>query len=135
MPLARVLFVCIENSNRSQMAEAFARMEGEGVLDPFSAGSKPSGVVNPRAIGAMAELGYDLSAHQSLGLDQIPDGEWEWVITMGCGDACPWVPAAHTDDWALPDPKAMPPEEFNTVRDEVRRRVRELVQRVRAEAS
>ncbi len=135
MTPARVLFVCIENSNRSQMAEAFARIEGEGVLDPFSAGSKPSGVVNPRAVAAMSELGYDLTAHRSLGLDQIPDGDWEWVITMGCGDVCPWVPAANTDDWALPDPRAMPPEEFNTVRDEIRRRVRGLVERVRAAGS
>lgn len=135
MTPARVLFVCIENSNRSQMAEAFARMDGEGVLEPFSAGSKPSGVVNPRAVRAMAELDYDLTAHKSLGLDQIPDGAWDWVITMGCGDACPWVPAANTADWALPDPKAMPPEEFNTVRDEVRRRVGELIERVKASGS
>ena len=128
---ARVLFVCIENSNRSQMAEAFARMDGEGVLEPYSAGSRPSGVVNPRAIRAMAELGYDLSAHSSKSLDAVPQDGYDWVVTMGCGDACPWIPAKNTEDWALPDPKAMPPEEFNTVRDEIRRRMRELVGKVK----
>ncbi|RMH15053.1 MAG: arsenate reductase ArsC [Gemmatimonadetes bacterium] len=130
--MARVLFVCIENSNRSQMAEAFARMLGEDVLEPYSAGSRPSGAVNPRAVTAMAELGYDLSQHRSKGLDEVPDGPYDYVVTMGCGDACPWIEADVREDWALPDPRSMPPEEFNRVRDEIELRVRRLIERVRA---
>lgn len=128
--MKRVLFVCVENSNRSQMSEAFARMHGAEVLEAHSAGSRPSGVVNPRAIQAMAEVGYDLSTHSSKSVDDVPGGDFDYVITMGCGDDCPWIPALERDDWPLPDPKAMPPEEFNRVRDEVERRVKELIARV-----
>jgi len=110
------------------MAEAFARMHGASLVDAFSAGSKPSGRINPRAIAAMKELGYDLTTHTSKSLQQVPDGPYDWVITMGCGDACPWIEAAHRDDWALPDPKELPPAEFAKVRDEIERRVVELLQ-------
>src|SRR5919108_6027289 len=99
----RVLFVCVENSNRSQMAEAFARIHGKDKVEAFSAGSRPSGKVNPRAIAAMQEKGYDLTQHKSKSLQEIPQGPYEHVITMGCGDACPWIAARHRDDWALPD--------------------------------
>src|SRR5687768_8220002 len=111
--LPRVLFVCVENSNRSQMAEAFARIHGAGEVDAFSAGSRPSGKINPRAIAAMRERGYDLTTHQSSGLDRIPAGPYAAVVTMGCGDACPWVPASLRLDWALPDPRDMAPAQFN----------------------
>jgi protein-tyrosine-phosphatase len=127
----RVLFVCVENANRSQMAEAFARMHGGDAVNAFSAGSRPSGTINPRAIAAMRERGYDLTTHRSRGLSEIPPGEFAAVVTMGCGDACPWFPAAIREDWALPDPKGMEPAEFNRVRDEIERRVKELLGRVR----
>lgn len=123
----RVLFVCIENSCRSQMAEAFARMHGGGRVEAYSAGSHPSGVVNPRAVESMREIGYDLSAHTSKGLDAIPPGPYDVVVTMGCGDACPSVPAKRREDWDLPDPKHMPPDEFRKVRFEIGRRVKELL--------
>ena len=123
----RLLFVCVENSNRSQMAEAFARMHGGGAVDAYSAGSKPSGQVNPRAIAAMKERGYDLTTHRPKPLTDIPPGEFEYVVTMGCGDACPWVPARHREDWDLPDPRNMSPAEFNKVRDDIERRVRDLL--------
>lgn len=125
--LPRVLFVCVENSNRSQMAQAFARIHGAGVVEAYSAGSRPSGVVNPRAIAAMAERGYDLATHASHGLDAIPAGEYRAVITMGCGDECPWIPAQQREDWALPDPNALAPAAFNEVRDEIERRVKALL--------
>lgn len=134
MARPRVLFVCVENSNRSQMAEAFARIHGGDVVEPYSAGSRPSGTVNPRAIDAMRELGYDLTTHRSRSLTEIPEGAYEYVVTMGCGDACPWIPAAHREDWALPDPRAMPPAEFREVRDEIGRRVADLVARVTGSA-
>src|SRR5688572_15495635 len=73
----RVVFVCVENSNRSQMAQAFARLHGGGRVEAFSAGSRPSGKVNPKAVAAMRELGYDLTAHQSKGLDNLPDVEFD----------------------------------------------------------
>lgn len=128
--MKRVLFACVENSNRSQMAEAFARMHGAGVIDPVSAGSSPGGRVNPKAIVAMRELDYDLSHHASKGLDDV-EGPFDYVITMGCGEECPYVAAERREDWDLQDPKDLAPDEFNTVRDEIERRVKALVAQVR----
>lgn len=113
----RLLFVCVENSNRSQMAEAFARIYGSDNVEAYSAGSRPSGIVNPKAIAAMREIGYDLSSHGSKSLDQIPSEEYDFVATMGCGDACPFVRAKRRADWQIPDPKSLPEEEFRSVRD------------------
>jgi protein-tyrosine-phosphatase len=129
----RILFVCVENANRSQMAEAFARMHGAGVLEPASAGSHPSGQVSPRAVAALAERGYDLSTHASKSLDEVGPGPWDYVVTMGCGDACPYVPSRAHFDWDLPDPRDLPPPEFNRVRDEIERRVLDLVATIRTE--
>ena len=133
--MRRVLFVCTENANRSQMAEAFARMHGGGKLEAMSAGSKPSGRINPRAVAAMRERGYDLSGHATRGLAEIGPGPWDYVITMGCGDACPWVPASHREDWDLPDPRDLPTAQFNAVRDEIERRVLALIARIEADRS
>ena len=124
--MKRVLFVCVENSNRSQMAEAFARMQGGSEVQALSAGSKPSGQINPKAVRFMAELGYDLTAHASKSLDEI-DGEFDAVITMGCGDSCPWVPARLREDWAPPDPKHLDDDRYRAVRDEIARRVKTLL--------
>lgn len=123
----KVLFVCVENSNRSQMAQAFAKLLGGERVESFSAGSRPSGRVNPKAIAAMAELGYDLSTHASKGLDAFNGMEIDAAVTMGCGDACPLVKAKHRFDWQIPDPREMPPEQFNQVRDLIREKVRELL--------
>jgi arsenate reductase len=123
----RLLFVCVENANRSQMAEAFARMLGGPAVEAYSAGSRPSGVVNPKAVAAMAELGYDLSAHVSNSLDALPDVPFDFVATMGCGDDCPLVRAGQRADWQIPDPKHMPPEEFRAVRDLIRGKVRDAL--------
>lgn len=124
--MKRVLFVCVENSNRSQMAEAFARMLGGDGVEALSAGSAPSGRINPKAIRFMGELGYDLSRHASKSLDEI-DGEFDAVVTMGCGDSCPWVPAKRREDWQLPDPRNMDDEAYRAVRDEIRARVQALL--------
>jgi len=123
----RVLFVCIENSCRSQMAEAFARMYGGDGIEAYSAGSRPSGTVNPRAIESMAEVDYDLSTHVSKGLDAIPRDGFDHVVTMGCGDECPWIEAKARADWDIPDPKNLPPGEFRAVRESIERKVRELI--------
>jgi protein-tyrosine-phosphatase len=114
------------------MAEAFARMHGGDAVDVYSAGSQPSGQVNPRAVAAMKERGYDLSTHRSKSLSEIPSGEYEYVVTMGCGDACPWIPARHREDWDLPDPRNLAPPEVAGVRDEIERRVLALLQRIKS---
>jgi arsenate reductase (thioredoxin) len=121
--MKRLLFVCVENSNRSQIAQAFAKMLGGDTVEAYSAGSKPSGVVNPKAIAAMKELGYDLAAHESKSLDALPNVEFDYVATMGCGDACPWIKAKARGDWSIPDPKHMEPDEFRQVRDLIRSNV------------
>lgn len=124
--MPRVLFVCVENSNRSQMAEAFARMHGGAAVDAMSAGSRPSGRINPKAVRFMAERGYDLSMHASKSLEAV-DGEFDAVVTMGCGDDCPWVPAKRREDWALPDPRDMDDEGYRSVRDTIEARVKALL--------
>ncbi len=123
--MKRVVFVCVENSNRSQMAEAFARMAGG--VEAFSAGSHPSGQVNPKAIAAMRELGYDLTTHRSKAIEELPAGAFDAAVTMGCGDSCPTLRAARREDWSIPDPKHLTPEAFRNVRDLIRTKVDELL--------
>jgi arsenate reductase len=125
--MKRILFVCVENSNRSQMAEAFARLHGAGRVEAFSAGSRPSGRINPTAIAAMRELGYDLSVHGSKGLDEFIGQDIDIAVTMGCGDECPLVRAARREEWQIPDPRAMSPDEFRAVRDLIEGKVKELL--------
>jgi protein-tyrosine-phosphatase len=129
--MKKILFVCIENSCRSQMAEALARLVAPDILDAASAGSRPSGWVNPLAVEAMRELGYDLSTHRSKSLSEIPTGKYDYVITMGCGDECPFLPAEFHEDWNIPDPKGKPLPAFRETRDLIAGRVKELAQRVR----
>lgn len=125
----KLLFVCVENANRSQMSQAFARIHGGDKVEAYSAGSKPSGVVNPKAIAAMKELGYDLTSHDSKSLQEVePFAPFDAVVTMGCGDACPWMPAKQFVDWQIPDPKHMEPAQFNEVRDYISGKVKALLQ-------
>ncbi len=127
----KFLFICIENSNRSQMAQAFAIINGKENIEAFSAGSKPSGIVNPKAIAAMAELGYDLSKHDSKSLKEVETlAPFDVVVTMGCGDACPWMPAKQFIDWQIPDPRNMEKDDFNKVRDFIEGKVIELIKSV-----
>ncbi|MBI3607576.1 MAG: arsenate reductase ArsC [Nitrospirae bacterium] len=128
--MKHLLFVCVENSCRSQMAEAFARMHGKGNVEVYSAGSRPSGAVNVKAIDSMREVGYDLSKHGSKSLNEIPNIEYDVVVTMGCGDECPAVRAKQREDWDLPDPKALPLAEFRRTRDLIESKVKEVLQRL-----
>ena len=105
------------------MAEAYAHILGESQVEAHSAGSRPSGVVNPKAIQAMQELGYDLSTHESKSLDRFTDMEFDFVATMGCGDACPTVQASRRADWPIPEPKDLPLHEIRDVRDLIRDKV------------
>jgi arsenate reductase (thioredoxin) len=127
-----VLFVCVENSNRSQMAEAFARMHGAGRVEAASAGSKPSGRINPKAIEAMQELGYDLTTHASKGLEGFNGRDVDVAVTMGCGDECPLVRAGRRVDWKIPDPRDMTPDQFKEVRDLIERKVKDLLMTLEA---
>lgn len=125
--MKRVIFVCVENSNRSQMAEAFARIHGAEQVAAFSAGSRPSGRINPKAVAAMQELGYDLTTHASKGLDDFNGQPFDAAVTMGCGDECPLVVAKQRIEWKIPDPKELPPAQFNAVRDLIEAKVKELL--------
>jgi protein-tyrosine-phosphatase len=128
--MKKLLFVCVENSNRSQMAQAFARIHGGDDVEAYSAGSRPSGRINPKAVEAMRDLGYDLTAHNSKSLGDIPIGPYDAAITMGCGDACPNVAARIHEDWQIPDPREMPPEQFREVRNLIEKKVKELLSRL-----
>jgi len=113
------------------MAQAFAKIHGQGLAEAYSAGSKPSGQINPRAIEAMKEIGYDLTTHDSKSLDDIPQGQFDYVVSMGCGEKCPWVPTKNRVDWDIPDPKNMDKDEFRQVRDLIETKVKELLEKIK----
>ena len=123
----RIIFLCVENSNRSQMAEAFGRIHAPPGMEIYSAGSKPSGKVNPKAVEAMAELGYDMKNHTSKGLDDVP-AQFDYAVTMGCGDSCPTLRAKKRIDWQIPDPKHLSADEYREVRNLIGRMVKALVE-------
>lgn len=128
-----ILFVCIENSNRSQMAQAFAKIHGKGIVDAYSAGSNPSGTINPKAMDAMHEIGYDLSLHHSKSLADLPEMRFDYLIGMGCGDECPFVPAKKRIEWDIPDPKHLNAIEFRKIRDLIEIKVLELLHLIQSE--
>lgn len=128
MSKKKILFVCVENSNRSQMSEAFAKIFGGKNIVAYSAGSSPSGKINPKAIISMREMGYDLSLHHSKSLEEVKQfAPFDVVVTMGCGDACPWMPAKKFVDWDIPDPKEMNDVDFRKVRDLISDKVKVLL--------
>ena len=131
--MKKVLFVCVENSCRSQMAEAFAKIHGKYVLDGYSADSKASGKVNEKAINSMKEVGYDLGTHKSKSLNDIPDIEYDFSITMGCGDECPYIKAKQRHDWAISDPKNMNDQDFNKVRNIIEKKILSLIDTINKE--
>jgi arsenate reductase len=130
MPV-RVLFICVENSCRSQMAEALVRMQAREEVEAYSAGSRPSSQVNPKAITSLAELGYDLSTHRSKGLSEVEGLEFDAVVSMGCGDACPTVPARRRIEWNIPDPKHLPDDQFREVREHINQHVQQLLRELK----
>jgi arsenate reductase (thioredoxin) len=131
--MLHVLFLCVENSARSQVAEAFARFHGAELVEARSAGSRPSGRLDPRVIETMHERGYDMGSHRSKGLAETGLDRWDWAVTMGCGDDCPWVVAANREDWSLPDPRDLTRVELDALRDEIERRVLDLLARLRSD--
>lgn len=125
--MKHILFVCIENSCRSQIAQAYAIKLGGNQVTAYSSGSKPSGIVNIKAIASMLRDGYDLSQHQSKSLDDIPAIEYDYAITMGCGDECPNVQAKVRLDWKIDDPKHMNEKDFDTIRDVIKNKIAALL--------
>jgi protein-tyrosine-phosphatase len=130
MAKTKILFICVENSCRSQMAEGFARALGGDKVEAYSAGSKPSGVVNPSAIAVMNEVGIDISKQSSKGFKDLPEADFDYVATMGCGDVCPFFPAKEELAWDIPDPKGKGPAFFGTVRDQIKKQVEELISKI-----
>ena len=124
-----VVFVCVANSFRSQLAEAAAKALAAEEWEIWSAGSHPGGRVHPQAAAAAAELGWDMSSHYSKGLPDLPQRTWDYVVTMGCGDACPTLPARHRLDWNIPDPAALTEGDVRKIRDDIIARVKALLQR------
>lgn len=134
--MKKVLFVCTHNSGRSQMAEAFAKRLGKGVLEAESAGTQPADGLNPAVVKAMEEIGYDMSGHYPKVMTFEMEDSADLMVTMGCGvdvsgsGLCP-VAALPTVDWGLEDPKDKPIETVRRIRDEVEERVRKLVEESR----
>ena len=129
MPRANLLFVCIENAGRSQMAEAFAKRLGAEHVEAWSAGSKPSGRLNPVAVEVMKERGIDMSAQRSKALSDLPAQRWDYVVTMGCGDACPFVPAKARIDLNVPDPKGKTKDEVDRIASLIEQEVVVVIKR------
>lgn len=124
--MKKVLFVCIENSCRSQMAEGLANHFYKDIIEAYSAGSRPSGSVNPGAIEVMKEIGIDISKQSSKGFGELPVKNFDYVITLGCKDVCPIFPAKAFKEWNIPDPKGKPIEFFREVRDRIKEELENL---------
>jgi protein-tyrosine-phosphatase len=123
----KILFVCVENACRSQMAEGFAKALGQGEIEVYSAGSRPSFQVDPLAIEVMKEKGIDLSARRPKGLNDLPPIEMDYLITMGCEETCPAIPAKKVIEWEIPDPKGKSLDTFRDVRDMIEEKVGTLL--------
>ena len=135
--MATVLFVCLHNAGRSQMSQALFERAAGGRHHALSAGSEadPAGRVHPQVVQVMSELGIDLSDRRPQRLTNEIAQQADVVVTMGCGDACPYIPGKRYLDWELPDPKGLPVEEVRATRDDIARRVDALVDELSQTAS
>ncbi len=125
-----IAFICVENARRSQMAQGFAEAFGKGNVEVYSAGSRPSSVIDPLAIEVMKEKGIDLSGKRPKGLNDLAPVEMDYLVTMGCEETCPAVLSKRTMEWQIPDPKGKPIDEFRKIRDMIEDRVRALLAEV-----
>jgi arsenate reductase len=126
----KIVFVCVENAGRSQMAQGFAEVLGKGRLEVYSAGSRPSSHINPLVIEAMKEKGIDLSSRHPKGLNDLPPVEMDYLVTMGCEETCPAVLAKKVIEWEIPDPKGKPIDEIRKIRDMLEAKVKMLLEEV-----
>lgn len=125
--MAHVLFVCLQNAGRSQMSEAFFKRAAQGRHSAASAGTRPAERVHPEVVAAMGELGIDLAGRTPRGLDRELAAQADVVVTMGCGDECPYIPGTRYVDWDLQDPSGRPLQQVRAIRDDIARRVEDLV--------
>ncbi len=129
--MKRIVFVCVHNAGRSQVAEAFAKHYGQGAFEVYSAGSTPGSAIHSVVTEAMQEKGIELTGQTPKGLDQLPKVSFDALVTMGCGDACPSVTATTRIDWQLPDPKDLSIEEVRKIRDIIEEKVSTLLETLR----
>ena len=127
----RIVFVCVENARRSQMAEGFANAFGRERLEVYSAGSRPSSQIDPLVIEVMKEKGIDLSGTRPKGLNDLPSVELDYLVTMGCEETCPAVLAKKTIEWEIPDPRGKPIDEIRGIRDMIEDKVKMLLKEVK----
>jgi arsenate reductase (thioredoxin) len=125
--MARVLFVCLHNAGRSQMSRALFERTSAGRHEAESAGTQPAESIHPEVVEAMGELGIDVSEQRPKRLTREMAERADVVVTMGCGDECPYIPGKRYIDWDLPDPKGLPPEQVRAIRDDIAARIRDLV--------
>jgi len=128
--IIKILFVCVQNASRSQMAQGFAETFGKGRVEVYSAGSRPSFHINPLAIEVMKEKDIDLSGRRPKGLNDLPSVEMDYLVTMGCEETCPVVPAKKVIEWQIPDPKGKPIDEVRRIRDMLEAKVKTLLEEV-----
>ncbi len=126
----KILFVCVENARRSQMAQGFAETLGQGELEVYSAGSSPSMQIDPLVNEVMKEKGIDLTAKRPKGLNDLPPIEMDYLITMGCEETCPAIPAKKIIEWEIPDPKGKSIDFFREVRDITEGKVKSLLEEI-----
>jgi arsenate reductase (thioredoxin) len=126
----KILFVCVQNASRSQMAQGFAEAFGKGKVEAYSAGSKPSSHINPLVVEAMKEKGIDLSGRRPKGLNDLPSIEMDYLVTMGCEETCPAISAKRIIEWQIPDPKGKPIDEVRRIRDMLEAKVKTLLDEI-----
>ena len=130
MEKKRIVFICVENARRSQMAQGFAEVFGQGELEVYSAGSHPSSQIDPLVIEVMKERGIDLSSKRPKGLNDLPPVEMDYLVTMGCEETCPAVLAKKIIEWEIPDPKGKSIDEFREIRDMIGQKVRTFLEEI-----
>ncbi len=133
-PKSRILFVCFGNASRSQMAEAFARMRGGEHVEALSAGVRPSRAIDEQAVAVMAERGYDLRTHRPKGFADLPQQEFDVLVTMGCESDCPTIAAKTRVEWNLPQAKGLAPAEFRALTDTIEKHVQALLAAIGSDA-
>jgi arsenate reductase len=130
MKKKKIVFVCVENARRSQMAEGFANAFGQGRLEVYSGGSSPSSQIDPLVIEVMKEKGIDLSGKRPKGLNDLPPVEMDYLITMGCEETCPAILAKKIIEWEIPDPKGKPIDFFREARNTIENKVKALLEEI-----
>jgi protein-tyrosine-phosphatase len=127
---SKIAFICVENARRSQMAQGFAETLGQGELEVYSAGSRPSSLIDPLVVEVMREKGIDLSGKRPKSLDELPTVEMDYLVTMGCEETCPAILTKNIIEWEIPDPKGKTIDDYRKVRDMIENKVRAFIKEI-----